>query len=52
MHSLPAVPNSLMWITDRPDVVFVRGNGSWLFDQAGKRYLDFMQGWAVNALGH
>jgi acetylornithine/N-succinyldiaminopimelate aminotransferase len=41
-----------MWITDRPDVVFVRGNGSWLFDQAGKRYLDFMQGWAVNALGH
>jgi acetylornithine/N-succinyldiaminopimelate aminotransferase len=41
-----------MWITERPDVVFVHGNGSWLFDRAGKRYLDFMQGWAVNALGH
>jgi acetylornithine/N-succinyldiaminopimelate aminotransferase len=41
-----------MWITDRPDVVFVRGEGSWLFDRDGKRYLDFVQGWAVNALGH
>jgi acetylornithine/N-succinyldiaminopimelate aminotransferase len=24
----------------------------WLFDHTGKRYLDFMQGWAVNSLGH
>lgn len=30
----------------------VRGNGSWLWDEAGNRYLDFLQGWAVNALGH
>ncbi|OZI68470.1 acetylornithine transaminase [Bordetella genomosp. 1] len=44
--------NTLMDITSRPDLVFVRGEGSWLEDQSGKRYLDFVQGWAVNALGH
>jgi acetylornithine/N-succinyldiaminopimelate aminotransferase len=30
----------------------VRGAGSWLWDAEGKRYLDFVQGWAVNCLGH
>jgi acetylornithine/N-succinyldiaminopimelate aminotransferase len=44
--------NALMEITARPPVVFVRGAGSWLWDDARKRYLDFVQGWAVNALGH
>jgi len=44
--------NALMDITPRPELVFVRGEGSWLEDHQGKRYLDFMQGWAVNALGH
>ena len=43
---------SLMWINERPDFVFVRGDGSWLTDERGKRYLDFVQGWAVNSLGH
>jgi len=43
---------SLMTITQRPEVVFVHGRGSWLTDHAGKRYLDFVQGWAVNCLGH
>ena len=42
----------LMNITARPPVVFVRGEGSYLWDDTGKRYLDFMQGWAVNCLGH
>ena len=42
----------LMEITERPDIVFVEGRGSWLTDGAGKRYLDFVQGWAVNCLGH
>ena len=36
----------------RPPTVMVRGQGSWLWDASGKRYLDFVQGWAVNALGH
>ncbi|OZI15974.1 acetylornithine transaminase [Bordetella genomosp. 7] len=44
--------NALMEITARPDLVFVRGQGSWLEDHTGKRYLDFVQGWAVNTLGH
>jgi acetylornithine/N-succinyldiaminopimelate aminotransferase len=43
---------SLMFITDRPNVVFVRGEGSWLYDADGRAYLDFIQGWAVNSLGH
>jgi acetylornithine/N-succinyldiaminopimelate aminotransferase len=43
---------NLMEITERPPVVFVSGEGSWLVDQTGKRYLDFVQGWAVNCLGH
>src|SRR5262249_15205796 len=42
----------LMDITERPALVFVRGAGSWLNDHTGKRYLDFVQGWAVNSLGH
>jgi len=43
---------ALMKITDRPPVVMVEGHGSWLEDEDGKRYLDFIQGWAVNCLGH
>ena len=44
--------NALMNITARPPAVFVRGEGAYLWDDNGKRYLDFMQGWAVNCLGH
>ena len=44
--------DALMDITARPPTVFVRGEGAWLWDDSGKRYLDFMQGWAVNCLGH
>lgn len=44
--------DALMEITKRPELVFVRGQGSWLEDHNGKRYLDFVQGWAVNCLGH
>jgi acetylornithine/N-succinyldiaminopimelate aminotransferase len=44
--------DALMEITARPPAVFVRGEGSWLWDDTGKRYLDFVQGWAVNCLGH
>ena len=43
---------TLMEITARPPLVFVRGQGAWLWDHEGKRYLDFVQGWAVNCLGH
>lgn len=49
---LPVHHQHLMPITERPAEVFVRGEGAWLWDANGKRYLDFLQGWAVNALGH
>lgn len=41
-----------MVISHRPSTVMVKGAGSWLTDSDGKRYLDFVQGWAVNCLGH
>jgi acetylornithine/N-succinyldiaminopimelate aminotransferase len=44
--------DALMDITARPQAIFVRGEGSLLWDNTGKRYLDFVQGWAVNCLGH
>src|SRR6185437_10423471 len=44
--------DALMDITARPQAIFVRGEGSFLWDNNGKRYLDFVQGWAVNCLGH
>src|SRR6516225_1394141 len=44
--------DSLMFITKRPDATFVRGEGSYLYGEQERRYLDFIQGWAVNSLGH
>ncbi|WP_028536544.1 acetylornithine transaminase [Paludibacterium yongneupense] len=43
---------SLMPIIARPETVFVRGQGDELFDSDGRVYLDWVQGWAVNSLGH
>ncbi len=43
---------AVMPIAPRPSVLFTRGAGSWLIDSEGRRYLDFVQGWAVNTLGH
>jgi acetylornithine/N-succinyldiaminopimelate aminotransferase len=36
----------------RPEIVIERGNGAYLFDTDGNRYLDFVSGLAVNALGY
>jgi acetylornithine/N-succinyldiaminopimelate aminotransferase len=36
----------------RLPVTFVKGEGAWLIDTAGKKYLDFTAGIAVNSLGH
>ncbi|MCX9154584.1 acetylornithine transaminase [Niveibacterium sp. 24ML] len=52
MNAPHAPAHALMNIAARPDAVMVRGEGSWLEDAAGRRYLDFVQGWAVNCLGH
>ncbi|HEY5238858.1 MAG TPA: aspartate aminotransferase family protein [Rhizomicrobium sp.] len=43
---------SLLPTYNRADVVFVRGEGPYLFAEGGERYLDFGGGIAVNALGH
>jgi acetylornithine/N-succinyldiaminopimelate aminotransferase len=42
----------VMKVAERPPVVMIEGAGSWLWDRDGRRYLDFVQGWAVNCLGH
>jgi len=44
--------DALMKVAERPPQVFVSGSGSWLLDDRGQRNLDFVQGWAVNCLGH
>ena len=36
----------------RPPPVFVKGEGSYLWDLENRRYLDFTSGIAVNGLGH
>ncbi len=36
----------------RQPVAFVRGQGVWLWDEAGTKYLDALAGIAVNTLGH
>lgn len=33
-------------------VALVRGEGSWVWDDSGNRYLDFFPGWGCNLLGH
>ena len=33
-------------------VMFVRGQGNYLYDETGKAYLDFLSGIGVNVLGH
>jgi len=37
---------------DRHQILFERGRGVYLWDSRGKRYLDFLSGIGVNALGH
>jgi acetylornithine aminotransferase len=36
----------------RPPPVFVKGEGSWLWDAEDRKFLDFTAGIAVNGLGH
>jgi acetylornithine aminotransferase len=42
----------LMQTYARQPVAFVRGEGAWLFDECGEKYLDALAGVAVNGLGH
>jgi len=42
----------LLRVADRPEIVMSRGQGMYLYDTDGNRYIDFVGGWAVNCLGH
>ncbi len=44
--------NAIMPTYGRIDVAFVRGEGPWLYDDQGNRYLDALSGLGVIALGH
>lgn len=44
--------SALMPTYPAPAVTFVRGEGSWLWDDEGRRYLDLLSGLAVTSLGH
>ena len=48
----PVAFDALMEIAQRPPITFTHGRGGWLWDSEGNRYLNFVQGWAVNCLGH
>lgn len=45
-------PCPLMPTYGPPPVMFVRGEGCWLWDRDDQRYLDFLSGIAVVSLGH
>jgi len=49
---MDAEKNLLLPTYDRQKVLFTRGKGVYLWDSKGKRYLDFLSGIGVNALGH
>lgn len=42
----------VLGVYKRPPVVFERGEGVWLYDTEGNKYLDLVAGIAVNALGY
>ena len=44
--------NPVMQTYARLPVAFVRGEGAYMWDQEGRRYLDALSGIAVNTLGH
>ena len=51
-ETIEKTETSYMPFFGRQQVVFERGEGCYLFDKDGRRYLDFLSGIAVNALGH
>ena len=41
-----------MKVVNRQSIVIVKGEGTRVWDDEGKDYLDFTAGWAVNNIGH
>ncbi len=49
---MSAAESSLLQVYSPPEQIFVRGEGCWIWDDKGDKYLDCIAGIAVNALGH
>ncbi|WP_010250944.1 aspartate aminotransferase family protein [Acetivibrio cellulolyticus] len=49
---LKKAEKSVMYVTNRPEIIFTKGEGSYLWDSNGNKYLDMIAGWAVCCLGH
>jgi len=53
MASWPDIEKKyFMHIIERTPLVIVKGKGAHVWDENGRKYLDFVGGWAVNSLGH
>ncbi|MBX9746591.1 MAG: aminotransferase class III-fold pyridoxal phosphate-dependent enzyme, partial [Hyphomonadaceae bacterium] len=49
---MPAAESHILPVYGPPEQNFVRGQGCWIWDDKGDKYLDCIAGIAVNALGH
>lgn len=49
---MSAAESHILPVYSPPEQVFVRGEGSWIWDEKGEKYLDCIAGIAVNAFGH
>lgn len=49
---MPDERSLLAGVIHHPRLILVRGQGSWVWDEGGRRYLDFTAGLGVAALGH
>lgn len=49
---MTAAESHILPVYSPPEQVFVRGEGCWIWDDKGDKYLDCIAGIAVNALGH
>jgi acetylornithine/N-succinyldiaminopimelate aminotransferase len=49
---MAAAESHILPVYSPPEQVFVRGEGCWIWDERGDKYLDCIAGIAVNALGH
>jgi len=52
LELLEEAGNSILFTASRPEIVMEKGEGMYLWDTDGRKYLDFIGGWAVNCLGH
>jgi acetylornithine/N-succinyldiaminopimelate aminotransferase len=49
---MSAAESHILPVYSPPEQIFVRGEGCWIWDDKGEKYLDCIAGIAVNALGH